>query len=112
MLPLFEAKLHIERALIAGVPAFFVVLVAIFVERVHGLAVKKKWSMLLGDASYMTYLTHPYIVFGIARLFLKPAEMSARKFSTFVAVGIWPERPSQASRGHSISFNSLFTTST
>src|SRR5579864_4100451 len=42
-----------------------------------------------------------------ASICLNPAPISARRYCTLTAVGIWPFRPCQASRGHSMIFTSF-----
>jgi exopolysaccharide production protein ExoZ len=59
---------QISRALVAGIPAFFIVLSALLLERIYGLASKNKTIYLLGEASYIIYLVHPYIVYSVLRL--------------------------------------------
>src|SRR5689334_1196114 len=43
-----------------------------------------------------------------ASICLNPAPISARRYWTFMGAGIWPLRPCQASRGHSMILTSLF----
>src|SRR5208282_635483 len=52
-------------------------------------------SVICGTAFAETKLT--------ASMCLKPAEISALRYVVFSSAGIWPLRPCQASRGHSIS---------
>ncbi len=61
----------VPRYLIAGIPAFFLVLSALLLERLYGMTTKNKTLYLLGESSYITYLVHPYIVFTALRLFVK-----------------------------------------
>jgi exopolysaccharide production protein ExoZ len=56
------------RWLTSGIPAFVVVVCAVLLERVHRLRVTHRWLILAGDASYVLYLIHAYVVFGILRL--------------------------------------------
>jgi exopolysaccharide production protein ExoZ len=51
-----------------GIPAFFLVVAAVLLERMHGVAIKNRVLVLLGDASYVLYLSHAYVVFGTIRL--------------------------------------------
>ena len=56
------------RWLSSGIPAFAVVVCAVLLERVHGLKITNRWVILAGDASYVMYLIHAYVVFGVLRL--------------------------------------------
>lgn len=58
------------RWLASGIPAFVVVVCAVLLERVHDLKITNRWVLLAGDASYVMYLIHAYVVFGIVRLLL------------------------------------------
>src|SRR4029077_18654865 len=42
-----------------------------------------------------------------ASICLNPAPINARRYWTFMAAGIWPLRPCQASRGHSMILTSF-----
>lgn len=52
----------------AGIPSFVVVVCAVLLESVHDTKVTNKIAVLVGDASYVLYLLHAYIVFGVIRL--------------------------------------------
>lgn len=67
---------HFPRYVAAGVPAFFIVLSAVLLERVYGLAAKSSIILGLGEASYIVYLIHPYIVFGILRVWVGEAVLN------------------------------------
>jgi peptidoglycan/LPS O-acetylase OafA/YrhL len=56
------------RWLTSGVAAFVVVVCAVVLERVHRVAITNRWAILVGDASYVMYLIHAYVVFGVIRL--------------------------------------------
>jgi exopolysaccharide production protein ExoZ len=58
------------RWLASGVPAFVVVVCAVLLERVHDVKITNRWVVLAGDASYVMYLIHAYVVFGVLRLAL------------------------------------------
>ena len=51
------------RWLASGIPAFVVVVCAVALERVHGLRIANRWAIGVGDASYVLYLIHAYVVF-------------------------------------------------
>jgi len=78
------AAVGTERALRAGIPAFVIVLAAVMLEKVFAYAIKRKTTVLLGDASYVLYLTHPYVVYGSIRLFL--SHVSLGPLGTWAAV--------------------------
>lgn len=61
----------LPRQLSAGVPAFFIVLAAILLERIYRVTINSRVLFLLGEASYILYLIHPYIVFGVLRTALR-----------------------------------------
>jgi peptidoglycan/LPS O-acetylase OafA/YrhL len=56
------------RWFLSGVPSFVVVVCAVLLERIHDLKITNKIAVLVGDASYVLYLLHAYIVFGMLRL--------------------------------------------
>ena len=64
------------RWLASGIPAFVVVVCAVLLERVHTVRVTNRWLILAGDASYVMYLIHAYVVFGILRVFVGNRQMS------------------------------------
>jgi peptidoglycan/LPS O-acetylase OafA/YrhL len=72
VLNVFE-KLYPEtpRYLVAGIPATAIVASALLLERIYGLTTHNRGLYLLGEASYIVYLIHPYIVFGVLRLVVK-----------------------------------------
>lgn len=64
------------RWLTCGIPAFVVVVCAVLLERVHRVRVTNRWVILTGDASYVMYLIHAYVVFGVLRLVLGSRQLS------------------------------------
>ncbi|HET7501665.1 MAG TPA: acyltransferase [Kofleriaceae bacterium] len=58
------------RWLGSGIPAFVVVVCAVLLERVHDIKITNRWVILAGDASYVLYLIHAYVVYGILRIVL------------------------------------------
>ncbi|HEX7842842.1 MAG TPA: acyltransferase [Kofleriaceae bacterium] len=56
-----------SRHIVAGIPSFFVVTSALLLERVFGLSTRNRVIYLLGEASYIIYLVHPYIIFTVLR---------------------------------------------
>ncbi|HWF64195.1 MAG TPA: acyltransferase [Rhizomicrobium sp.] len=57
----------IDRSIMSGIPAFFIVGSALMAERA-GLAWKSGWIQLLGAASYSIYLTHFFATQAIVKL--------------------------------------------
>ncbi|MBI3758390.1 MAG: acyltransferase [Deltaproteobacteria bacterium] len=62
-----------ERFLTAGIPAAIVVFSMIVLEREAGITTRNRTLLLVGEASYIIYLIHPYVAFGILRTVLRPA---------------------------------------
>jgi len=97
---------EISRAVIAGIPAFFIVLSALLLERIYGVATKNKTIYLLGEASYIVYLVHPYIIYTVIRLAIKDSDslpapvlalliigLVALSSVIAVAIHVWFEKP-------------------
>ncbi|SEI63779.1 acyltransferase family protein [Frateuria terrea] len=66
-----EQGFGLARQLSAGIPAFFIVFCAILLERIYRLTIDSRVLFLLGEASYILYLIHPYVVFGLLRTALR-----------------------------------------
>jgi len=64
------------RYLAAGIPAVFIVASALLLERIYGVTTRNPAVYLLGEASYIIYLVHPYIVFAVLRMAVKDRELS------------------------------------
>jgi exopolysaccharide production protein ExoZ len=64
------------RWLASGIPAFVVVVCAVLLERIHDIKITNRWVILAGDASYVLYLIHAYVVFGILRLVLRKPDLN------------------------------------
>jgi exopolysaccharide production protein ExoZ len=110
-IPVLEEKYReeIPRHLIAGIPAFFVVASALILERVYGLFTKNPLVFLLGEASYIIYLVHPYIIFTVLRVGVPHASawpvpaiaalivaLLALTSAIAVAIHVWFEKPVMA----------------
>jgi exopolysaccharide production protein ExoZ len=61
------------RYLAAGIPSFAIVASALLLERIWGWTTNNRLIFLLGEASYIVYLVHPYIVFTVLRVVVKDA---------------------------------------
>lgn len=101
-------KETISRALLAGLPGFAIVLSALLLERIYGVATKNQTIYLLGEASYIIYLVHPYIVFTVLRLAKLDNSLPAPVLAAVivgliavtsaisVAIHLWFEKPLMA----------------
>jgi peptidoglycan/LPS O-acetylase OafA/YrhL len=93
------------RWLASGIPAFVVVVCAVALERIHGIRIANRWAIRVGDASYVMYLIHAYVVFGVLRLVIghpRVTELAGQLIalglmavSTAAAIAIyrWYEQP-------------------
>lgn len=99
----------LPRYIVAGVPSFFIVLGALLLERVFGLATRNKLIYLLGEASYIIYLVHPYIIFTVLRVVARGATawsapamaalilaLLALTSAISIAIHVWFEKPVMA----------------
>jgi peptidoglycan/LPS O-acetylase OafA/YrhL len=99
----------VPRYLVAGIPSFFIVASALILERVYGLSTRNRLIFLLGEASYIIYLVHPYIIFTVLRVFFKGAPawsspalavliagLLALTSAIAVAIHVWFEKPVMA----------------
>jgi exopolysaccharide production protein ExoZ len=96
---------EVSRLWVAGIPAFFIVLSALLLERLYGVRTKSKLIYLLGEASYIIYLVHPYIIYTVLRLakldsslpvpalVLVIVGLIALSSAISVAIHVWFERP-------------------
>jgi peptidoglycan/LPS O-acetylase OafA/YrhL len=62
----------LPRAIVSGLPALLIVLGAILIEKLYSIQAKNTLVFLLGEASYILYLIHPYVIYGVLRLFVGP----------------------------------------
>lgn len=87
---LFEhvAKDAYPRYLAGGIPAAVIVVSALLLERIYGIATRSRLSYLLGEASYVIYLIHPYIVFGVLRLAVPDAAQLSTPMTVAVIAGL------------------------
>ncbi len=93
------------RYIVAGVPAFFIVLSSVLLERIYGIFTKNSLVQLLGESSYIVYLIHPYIVYAFLRVVVKgvplgmPATVAlivgllALTCAASIGIHVWFERP-------------------
>jgi len=55
------------RFVAAGLPAFALVLAAVLLERLYGVSARFRPVLLMGESSYILYLIHPYVIYGVLR---------------------------------------------
>jgi len=58
----------IPRFIVAGVPAFVLVVAAVLLERGFGNYTQSRAVSLAGESSYILYLIHPYVIYGLLRV--------------------------------------------
>lgn len=76
----------VPRYLAGGIPAAVIVLSVLLLERLFGIFSRSRLIWLLGEASYVIYLIHPYIVFGVLRLLLpRTGELSIAMDAVVIA---------------------------
>ncbi len=105
----FHSGFGLPRFIAAGVPAFVLVLAALLLERAYGVSAKSNIVFLVGESSYILYLIHPYVIYGLLRTTLSrrgdlplPATcglvMALLSVSTLAAIAIhlWFEKPIMA----------------
>jgi exopolysaccharide production protein ExoZ len=63
------------RWFVSGIPAFFVVTGAVLLEKLHDLKITNRYAVMIGDASYVLYLIHSYIIYGVTRLVIGKIEI-------------------------------------
>ena len=61
------------RYLVSGIPAFAIVAGALLLEHIHGLTSNNRVFFVLGEASYIIYLIHPFIVLAVLRVVVTDA---------------------------------------
>lgn len=63
----YHQSFGIPRFISAGVPAFVLVLSVLLLEGQYGLAARSRLIFLVGESSYILYLIHPYVIYGVLR---------------------------------------------
>lgn len=61
-----------------GLPAAFLLAFAVLCEQRFGAAIKSRAILLVGEASYVLYLVHPYVIYGLLRFPFRGAELWPR----------------------------------
>jgi peptidoglycan/LPS O-acetylase OafA/YrhL len=62
-----HAGFGLPRFLVGGVPAAVLVLAALLLERLYGTSATSTIVFMIGESSYILYLIHPYVVYGLLR---------------------------------------------
>jgi peptidoglycan/LPS O-acetylase OafA/YrhL len=78
----------VPRYIASGIPAVLIVASALLLERIFSITTKNRALFLLGEASYIIYLIHPYVVYGVLRVLLKDAEHMPPVAMAFLVVGL------------------------
>lgn len=101
-----HGALESQRALRLGVPAALLVWAALEADRLRRERARIGFGWTLGEASYVLYLSHPYVIYGVLRLLVPQGAVPGGVatallavamivLSTAVAVGLhrWVEWP-------------------
>lgn len=72
-LPIQEIYGFDSTRLTTGVAAAIVVAMFLLLEKRYGIAARNPLVLLVGEASYVLYLIHPYVIFGVLRLIVGPS---------------------------------------
>ncbi|WP_158881236.1 acyltransferase [Rhodanobacter sp. L36] len=95
----------LPRQISSGIPAFLIVLSALLLERIYRVTVNNRPLFLLGESSYILYLIHPYVVYGLLRTVLRGEHHSlpvtiaiivillAVSSAIAIAIHLWFEKP-------------------
>ena len=75
------------RLMILGVPSFFLVTSASLLSQ-GGWDIRIKWLVLIGDASYILYLTHTFCEYSIDRTLSRHAHWLRRDSASGAALGV------------------------
>jgi peptidoglycan/LPS O-acetylase OafA/YrhL len=78
----------LPRVLAAGLPAFALVLSSTLLERVYGVRAESRIVQLLGESSYVLYLIHPYVIYGLLRTVLSRGAVLAAPVAFAAAVAL------------------------
>lgn len=87
VLPPFGPEVFLSRVLELGIPSFFLVTSASLLSQA-GWDTNLKWLVLIGDASYILYLVHPYCEYSIDRLFSAKVHWLKRDTATGALLGV------------------------
>jgi peptidoglycan/LPS O-acetylase OafA/YrhL len=74
------------RVIVAGIPSLVLVLCALLVEKHYRFTTQNKLVFLVGEASYIIYLIHPYIIYTVLRLVVGHRELGTAVIVPLVIV--------------------------
>jgi len=83
----FADYFYLMRVIELGVPSFFLVFSASLLAQ-SGWDTNLTWLVLIGDASYILYLIHPYCEYSLDRLFAGHIHWLKRDSATGALVGV------------------------
>ncbi len=99
----------LPRAIASGIPALIIVLGAILIEKLYNVQARNKLIFLLGEASYILYLIHPYVIYGVLRLVVGPTSglgpvpigllvlaLLVLPSAAALAIHVWFEKPTMS----------------
>jgi exopolysaccharide production protein ExoZ len=94
------------RFIAAGIPAAALVLAALLLERIYRVRTQSRLAFLGGESSYILYLIHPYVIYGLLRTVVPHREtlatptrfalviaLLAMSTAAAMAMHLWFERP-------------------
>jgi peptidoglycan/LPS O-acetylase OafA/YrhL len=85
----FEVRYaEVPRYIAAGIPAVLVVASALLLERIFDVTIKTRFLFLLSESSYIVYLIHTYIVFGVLRVLVKDADRLSAPAIAVLVLGL------------------------
>ncbi|MEO8553468.1 MAG: acyltransferase [Kofleriaceae bacterium] len=74
------------RVIVAGIPSFVLVLSALLVEKHYRVTTQNKTMFLVGEASYIIYLIHPYIIYTVLRKVIGHRELGTAAIIPLIIV--------------------------
>jgi len=74
------------RVIVAGIPSFVLVLCALLAEKHYRFTTQNKLIFLLGEASYIVYLIHPYIIYTVLRVIVRDHQLGEYAVIPLIAV--------------------------
>jgi peptidoglycan/LPS O-acetylase OafA/YrhL len=81
----WKDSFNVHRALSAGVPSFFIVLSATLLERLFQTTTKNRSLFVIGEASYILYLVHPYVIYPVLRLLARDRDLGSLGTAALIA---------------------------
>lgn len=78
---------EVDRAIVLGIPATMIVAGALWIER-YGWRWQGRTGQLLGASSYALYLTHTFVVMGVAKLSVHIASGAVAWVLAVISIGL------------------------